>query len=133
MSERFLMTIVLILVYDVFFECSKIHEPKKMVILPSIDLDFRRQVFKVSTTGLFFELEINQLRSLSSIAILAKAERQAEEMSKDWYAFNGLPKDKVERARNFERRNWPKINVDNKDWEIIINTKDPSQDPDLKN
>ena len=53
-------------------------------------------------------------------------------MREDYYAFNGLPKDKVERARNFERRNWPKINVDNKDWEIIINTKDPSQDPDLK-
>lgn len=53
-------------------------------------------------------------------------------MNEDYYAFNGLPKDKVERARNFQRRNWPRINVDNKDWEIIINTKDPSQDPDLK-
>ena len=53
-------------------------------------------------------------------------------MREDYYAFNGLPKDKVERARNFERRNWPKINVDNKDWEIIINTKDPSQVSDLK-
>jgi len=48
-------------------------------------------------------------------------------MNEDYYAFNGLPKDKVERARNFQRRNWPRINVDNKDWEIIINTKDPSQ------
>ena len=51
-------------------------------------------------------------------------------MSKDWYAFNGLPKDKIERAKKFKRRNWPEINVDNKDWEIIINKKDLSQDRD---
>ena len=70
------------------------------------------------------------LRSLSSVAILAKAERQAKEMSKDWYAFNGLPKDKIERATKFKRRNRSKINVDNKDWEIIINKKDLSQGRD---
>ena len=57
-----------------------------------------------------------------------EAERRAKEMDQDWYAFNGLPKDKLERARTFKRNNWPKINVDNKDWEIIINTDDLSQD-----
>ena len=54
-------------------------------------------------------------------------------MSEDWYAFNGLPKDKIERARKFKRDNWPKINVDNKDWEIIINTKDLSKVRDSNN
>ena len=54
-------------------------------------------------------------------------------MSEDWYAFNGLPKDKIERARKFKRDNWPKINVDNKDWEIIINKKDLSKVRDSNN
>ena len=54
-------------------------------------------------------------------------------MSKDWYAFNGLPKDKIERAREFKRDNWPKINVDNKDWEIIINKMDLSKVRDSNN
>ena len=49
-------------------------------------------------------------------------------MSKDWYTFNGLPKDKFERATEFQRRNWTKINVDNKDWEIIIDKTDISKD-----
>lgn len=54
-------------------------------------------------------------------------------MNEDWYAFNDLPKDKIERARKFKRDNWPKINVDNKDWEIIINTKDLSKVRDSNN
>ena len=54
-------------------------------------------------------------------------------MSEDWYGFNGLPKDKIERARKFKRDNWPKINVDNKDWEIIINKKDLSKVRDSNN
>ena len=54
-------------------------------------------------------------------------------MSEDWYAFNDLPKDKKERAKKFKRNNGSKINVDNKDWEIIINKNDPSQDPDENN
>ena len=54
-------------------------------------------------------------------------------MSQDWYGFNGLPKEKIERARMFKGTNWPKINVDNKDWEIIINTKDLSKVRDSNN
>ena len=54
-------------------------------------------------------------------------------MSEDWYSFNGLPKDKIERAKKFRRENKPKINVDNKDWEIIINKNDPSKDQDENN
>ena len=65
-------------------------------------------------------------------------------MSEDWYAFNGLPNDKTERARKFKRDNkcivdiqyggmaiWPYNNADNEDWEIIINEDDLSKDRDL--
>ena len=54
-------------------------------------------------------------------------------MSEDYYAFNDLPKDKKERAEKFKRSNGHLINVDNKDWEIIINKNDLSQDPDENN
>ena len=48
-------------------------------------------------------------------------------MDEDWYAFNGLPKDKIERARKFSRENESKMNVDNKDWDIIFNKWNPSK------
>ena len=71
------------------------------------------------------------LRSLSSIAILAKAECQGEEMDTDWYAFNALPNDQIGRARIFNRDNTLNMTIDNEDWEIIFNARDPSQDQDL--
>ena len=106
-----------------------------MVILPSIDFDFGRRVVRVSSISVpkfrilirnnDFQSSIDHsfcsLRSLSSIAILAKAERQGEEMNSDWYAFNGLPKDQIERSRK----------IYNEDWEVTFNIQDPSKDQDL--
>lgn len=42
-------------------------------------------------------------------------------MNTDWYEFNGLPKDRIERARK----------IDNEDWEVTFNIQDPSKDQDL--
>ena len=71
------------------------------------------------------------LRSLSSIALLAKAERQGEEMNTDWYEFNGLPKDQIGRARVFNCDDTVKMTIDNEDWTIIFDAQDSSQDQDL--
>ena len=42
-------------------------------------------------------------------------------MNTDWYEFNGLPKDQIERARK----------IVNEDLEVTFNIQDPSKDQDL--
>ena len=52
-------------------------------------------------------------------------------MNTDWYAFNGLPKDQIGRARVFNCDDTVKLTIDNEDWTIIFDAQDSSQDQDL--